>query len=192
MSLASILGKEPGKLRACEDVRERSTFAVVLAVAVGFAGCSAPPERRGEPLRSGSIPSLGGSAGFGPSLGIGRIEEKDFVLIDDLEKLRLLGSRHIDPDPDNDVISAFHHNRAIIDLFDKMTDSGISLTGTFSFCIDESGHVVEVGVHESTTDRRYDWKVVNTMRSWVFRPFVKDGRALRVCSRVVMRTMSDG
>jgi TonB family protein len=58
------------------------------------------------------------------------------------------------------------------------------LVGTFKFCVDASGHVDEVAVMRSSRSLAYDQRVVRTLKTWAFRPFVIDGAPAPVCSAI--------
>jgi hypothetical protein len=82
----------------------------------------------------------------------------------ELDPLRLAGTKLIVPDDE-----------------DKIRLNGKRIAGSFLLCLDETGHHESVVVIRSTGVPRYDRKIANAMREWVFRPFVVDGVASPVC-----------
>jgi outer membrane biosynthesis protein TonB len=58
------------------------------------------------------------------------------------------------------------------------------VTGTFKLCVSASGQVASITPIKSTTYAGYDKRLVEGMRTWRYRPYVIDGRAVPVCSVV--------
>jgi TonB family protein len=71
--------------------------------------------------------------------------------------------------PDGDTIAA-------------VRSSGVTLRGTFEYCVDQSGEVSSVSVLQSTGAARYDARIRETIRAWVFKPVVFQGAAIAACS----------
>jgi hypothetical protein len=85
----------------------------------------------------------------------------------DLEKLRVAGSKMVEPDGK-----------------DKVHLNGKRLVGTFKLCLDETGHYERGEVLRPTGVPRYDAKIARTMMEWAYQPYVVDGAATPVCSAV--------
>ncbi|HTR54438.1 MAG TPA: hypothetical protein VMJ10_27285 [Kofleriaceae bacterium] len=87
-----------------------------------------------------------------------------------LEPRRVAGDKAVTPDPD--VITA-------------AANTGATLRGSFKYCLDESGHVMQVTTIQSTQAVNYDAKIARAMKEWAFRPVIVDGKAVAVCSAAV-------
>lgn len=87
-----------------------------------------------------------------------------------MEAHRIFGEKLIKPD--EDVAKAIQQH-------------GVAqLVGVFKLCIDETGHVTDVTMLRSTRARAYDAKIMRTMKTWVYSPFLNEGRAAPVCTAV--------
>lgn len=60
----------------------------------------------------------------------------------------------------------------------------VRVVGSFMFCIDDAGKVDKVGVLDPTGLPRYDARIQQTIATWKYRPYVLDGKPVRVCSAV--------
>lgn len=71
---------------------------------------------------------------------------------------------------------------------DDVTKTGIQIAGvrrivaTLKVCIDGSGHVTGVRLLRASGVTRYDQKLVTTVSTWVYAPYVEDGQAIPVCT----------
>lgn len=60
--------------------------------------------------------------------------------------------------------------------------AGYSARGAFKLCLDETGHSERVVVLGSTGLPGYDARIIRTMTSWTFRPFLIDNQPAPVCT----------
>jgi TonB family protein len=58
----------------------------------------------------------------------------------------------------------------------------LKLIAALHYCLDETGRVDRVTLIRSSGLPRYDDKIVAAARTWVFKPFLDEGKAIRVCS----------
>lgn len=88
-----------------------------------------------------------------------------------LSALRMSGETNIHP-PQPDKVQ-------------MMEDHVAHTLGIFSLCISETGMIDEIKKLRSTKYSGYDDKIVDTMRTWRYRPYrASDGRFSRACSTV--------
>jgi hypothetical protein len=87
-----------------------------------------------------------------------------------LEAHRISGSKLIVPD--DDVKFALRKLGAT------------RLVGSFKLCIDETGHVTHVTTIRSTKAPSYDQKITARLYSWVYAPYIDEGRPTPVCTAV--------
>lgn len=88
-----------------------------------------------------------------------------------LEARRVSGEKYIIPD-----------DRTKLDI----QLSGVSrVVGAFKLCLDDTGHVEHVTMLRSTGFAAYDDTIVHTIsRTWIYLPFMDEGRAAPVCTAV--------
>ena len=63
-----------------------------------------------------------------------------------------------------------------------LRDGKTRLVSIFKLCVSAAGKVASVQLMRSTGYRAYDGKLEGAMRTWKFRPFMVDGRAVPICS----------
>ena len=89
---------------------------------------------------------------------------------------RISGERNIGPDE--------HTLRAIERARPKGMSRDTKLVGTFRICLDASGVPESVLPLRSTGSAEYDAKIMTTMRTWRYSPYLVDGEAVPVCTPV--------
>lgn len=58
-------------------------------------------------------------------------------------------------------------------------------SGSYFVCVDETGNVAGINLVQSTTFPDYDQTIINTIgATWKYSPFLIDGVASRVCTKV--------
>lgn len=57
-----------------------------------------------------------------------------------------------------------------------------TIVGAFTFCLDETGHVVRVETDHTTGIPRYDNLLVAGIKKWVYKPYIHQDHAVPVCS----------
>jgi hypothetical protein len=70
---------------------------------------------------------------------------------------------------------------------DKMQlqrSGGSTLVGSFRYCFDEQGKVVDVLTLEPTGLWHYDTRIRTSIAQWKFKPYILDGKAVKACSAV--------
>jgi hypothetical protein len=67
-----------------------------------------------------------------------------------------------------------------------LTKLGRGTLAEVALCIDRGGAPSRVELVRSTGFGRYDRKIATYIGEWRFRPFLRDGRAVPVCTRVVL------
>ncbi len=58
------------------------------------------------------------------------------------------------------------------------------LLSAFHYCIDETGHVNHVALLRSSGLEGYDRKQIAAIRSWVYKPYLDEGKPVGVCSTI--------
>jgi hypothetical protein len=58
------------------------------------------------------------------------------------------------------------------------------VVGSWKMCLDETGAVAEVTRIKSTGFEAYDKRISSEMRTWAYRPYVIDGKPVRVCTAI--------
>ena len=58
------------------------------------------------------------------------------------------------------------------------------IVGSYKLCISVDGAVTTINQLKSTTFPAYDSKIQREMRSWKYRPYMVNGRAVPVCTAV--------
>ncbi len=93
------------------------------------------------------------------------------VLPKDLESHRIAGVKWIQPsDP-------------VVTTMSKAKERKFS--GSYFVCVDETGNVAGINLVKSTTFPEYDQTIINTIgATWKYSPFLIDGVASRVCTKV--------
>jgi TonB family protein len=86
---------------------------------------------------------------------------------DVLERRRLSGNTHTEPDADD---------RAL--LADGKKAFGV----TVKFCVDSSGKVSSTKILKSSGSPRFDEKLLREIRSWTYSPIVSEGEPVDVCT----------
>ena len=67
----------------------------------------------------------------------------------------------------------------------EITKSGKDkIIGSFKLCVDPQGNVTHVKMLKATTFEAYDVKLLRTMRTWKYRPYLVNGQAVPVCTAV--------
>lgn len=61
------------------------------------------------------------------------------------------------------------------------------IAGTVAFCVGSEGKTTSVRIARSTSSREVDQVLVDTIRSWRFKPFLVDGKPATTCSQVVFK-----
>jgi protein TonB len=96
-------------------------------------------------------------------------EEPKIVPQRALEASRISGTTQIQPPNDVNV---------------KIRRAGKAAVGVFKMCLTSGGSVKSVRRLKSTGYPKYDSKLTRTMRTWRYRPFRVNGRAVPVCTSV--------
>jgi len=60
----------------------------------------------------------------------------------------------------------------------------LQVIGSFKLCVDVVGTVTTVNQLKSTGFAAYDAKIMRQMRTWQYRPFMFNGKAVPVCTAV--------
>lgn len=71
------------------------------------------------------------------------------------------------------------------DKLELQNAGGGTVVGAFTFCVDPAGKVTKVKLLEGTGFTNYDRKLEAALSGWAYRPFVRDGTPIEVCSSVV-------
>ena len=67
-----------------------------------------------------------------------------------------------------------------------MQMAGVSKTSAaIKLCLDATGVPTTVDVYSSSCFPRYDADLASTIRAWRYSPYMVDGVALAVCTRVI-------
>jgi TonB family protein len=100
------------------------------------------------------------------------VETSTTIPPDDLEHMRIAGTREIVPDD---------RTRA------EMQKAGVTrLVASVKLCVSDHGDVASARVVKSSGYAVYDKAVVDAMRTWKYRPYVVNGTAIPLCSVVVL------
>ena len=87
----------------------------------------------------------------------------------DLEANRIAGGAQIAP-PD--------------DVMQAIKNSGEPALDAEKLCVDQRGAVSSVTILGSTGYPAYDQRIVSAMRTWLYRPFLINGKPAPVCTAV--------
>lgn len=67
----------------------------------------------------------------------------------------------------------------------QITKSGKDkVIGSYKLCVDVQGNVTHVNMLKATAFEAYDVKIMRTMRTWKYRPYLVNGQAKPVCTAV--------
>src|SRR5205085_3058245 len=67
----------------------------------------------------------------------------------------------------------------------EITRSGKDkIIGSFKLCVTPDGNVASVNMLKATRFEKYDVKIMREMRTWRYRPYLVNGKAVPVCTAV--------
>ncbi|MDB4962126.1 MAG: TonB family protein [Myxococcales bacterium] len=94
-----------------------------------------------------------------------------------LERLRLTGTRDIEPDPA---------------MRTQMIDAGkLSVLASVKLCVDAKGRVSSATLQKSSGFEAYDKKILRDVAGWTYRPYLVGKKAVSVCTGVTFLVVPD-